>query len=69
MNAVIFYLIAGIISRSGSSGSFFIGPDIFSIEHILFFTGVKGMLEGKDYAATNTVFLFIPAFLDCVTGS
>lgn len=31
-------------------------------------TGVKGMLEGKDYAAVDTVFPFIAAFLDRAIG-
>lgn len=36
-----------------------------------FFTSadVKGMLEGKDYSAIDTVFSFIAAFIDHVTES
>lgn len=46
----------------------FIRADIILFERLVTYTDVKGMPEQEDYAAADTVFSSIAAFLDRATG-
>lgn len=65
-------LLRAIERDSGVSGLHvdFSGKDASSCLNGIFLqTGLRGMLEGKDYRRLDTVFPFVAAFIDTVTGS
>ena len=65
-------LLRAIERDSGVSGLHvdFSGKDASSrLNGIFLQTGLRGMLEGKDYRRLDTVFPFVAAFIDTVAGS